>query len=240
MKTTTTASLLGLLLLFSLTTLSLKAQDWQDTKQDLALAVDADSISKGKFTLIWINKDPAFPAALKTRMIDTYFATYPRQAKKYNKKTQKTVTFVIDPNYDGVAATAGTVVRYNPKWFEKNPGDIDVVTHEVMHIVQAYPDGSGPWWITEGIADYVRHTMGVDNAGANWALPEYKATQQFDNGYRVTARFFFWLEKNYKGKLLVKLDQAMRNKTYTEAFWQIQTGKTMQELWNLYSQNPQI
>jgi hypothetical protein len=33
-----------------------------------------------------------------------------------------------------------------------------------MHIVQAYPDGAGPWWITEGIADFVRFDDGIDNA----------------------------------------------------------------------------
>jgi hypothetical protein len=30
-----------------------------------------------------------------------------------------------------------------------------VLTHEMMHIVQSYPDGQ-PGWLVEGIADYVR------------------------------------------------------------------------------------
>lgn len=179
------------------------AQDnWQHTEHDRQVAVDIDSITKGGYTLIWINKDKDFSPALKEKLIHTFFVNYPKLAKTYNKKTMKKVSFVIDPDYKGVAATAGGIVRYSPSWFAKNPGDIDVVTHEVMHIVQGYPNGSGPWWITEGIADYVRFVDGIDNAGANWKLPEWNAKQKYSDSYRVTARFFCWIEKRSKKDLL--------------------------------------
>lgn len=215
-------------------------QNWSNTDSDLLTAVDVDTITKGKFTLVWINKDKNFDSALKKELIDVYFLIYPKQAKKYNKETRKSVTFVIDPEYTGVAATAGGIVRYNPAWFAKNPRDIDVVTHEVMHIVQGYPNGAGPGWITEGIADYVRYVMGVDNAGAKWKLPDFNDKHSYKDAYRITARFFYWLEQNYDKKLMVKLDKAMRAKKYTSDFWKEHTGSTIDELWTIYAQNPTI
>jgi hypothetical protein len=200
---------------------------------------DKEVIKKKGFTLTFINDDPAFPAALKTRMIETFFNVYPKLEKEYNEKTSKEVTFVIDTAYKGVAATGGDRVSYSPVWFQKHPEDIDVVTHEIMHIVQAYGEGGGPWWVTEGIADYVRYKFGVDNAGARWTLPAYKEGQNYDNGYRITARFLVWLEKNNSG-IVKKLDKNMRDHTYTEEIWKSTTGKTLTELWNAYTLNPAI
>lgn len=229
-------AIVGLLYYFSVS-----AQDnWQHTENDRKAAVDVDSITKNGYTLIWINKDKDFNPALKDRLVAAYFTNYPKLAKKYNNKTIRKVSFVIDPDYKGVAATAGGIVRYSPDWFAKNPGDIDVVTHEVMHIVQAYPDGAGPWWITEGIADFVRFDEGIDNAGANWKLPEYTEKQKYTDSYRTTARFLYWINKNVKKDFVKKLDGAMRSKTYTDDFWKEQTGKTIDELWSAYSKKPKI
>lgn len=200
--------------------------------------VTRDSIFKDGYTLIFINKDSTFDKQVQQRMINTFFTVYPKEVKTYNKKSLKKVHVIIDPEYDGVAATSDGIVRVNPAWMHKHPGDIDVITHEVMHIVQSYPDGAGPGWITEGIADYVRNEFGVDNAGGNWKLPDYNSRQSYKDAYRVTARFFAWIEKNYKKDLVKKLDKAMRSKTYTKEFWKKETGKTVDELWAAYAANP--
>lgn len=192
------------------------------------------------YTLTFTNQDATLDTALQQRMVKTFFEVYPVLAKNYNKKTLKEVTFLIDTAYTGVAETGDGHVRFSNRWFHKNPKDIDVVTHEVMHIVQAYPDGAGPWWVTEGIADYVRYTFGVDNAGGGWALPSYKAGQSYENGYRVTARFLAWIETKVKKGFVQKLDAAMRSKKYTADFWKQQTGKTVDELWKAYSENPTL
>ncbi len=228
--------IVSLLLLLSST---LPAQpDWKQL--DPENAVSKDSISKKGFTLIFLNNSPAFDSGVGKRLIDVFYTVYPKEAKLYNKHTLKKVYFVMDTAYKGVAATSDGIVRFNPEWFKKHPNDIDVVTHEVMHIVQAYPDGAGPGWLTEGIADYVRYTLGVDNAGAGWSLPDYKATQHYTNAYRVTARFLVWVQNNYGKKIVQKLDAAMRSKTYTAAIWGKLSGKTLDELWNAYLLNPVI
>jgi predicted metal-dependent peptidase len=227
----------GLLLATTMTSFS-QERRWEDIDKSNIRSVD--TITKKKYTLIFINKDSVLDLAVKQRLIDAFFKVYPAEAKKYNKKTMKKVIFIIDPAYKGVAATSNGLVRYNPDWFHKHPGDIDVVTHEVMHIVQNYPNRAGPGWITEGIADYVRYKLGVDNEGAGWKLPDYSTKQAFDNSYRVTARFFVWIEKHYNKKFVQKLDAAMRSKNYTDNFVKTATGKTFAELWNEYSKDPAI
>ena len=213
-------------------------RDWNQvySKEDITI----DTISKNGYTLVFINKDSAFDKKVQQRMVDVFFKVYPEEVKIYNPKSLKTVAIIIDPEYKGVAAASAGIVRVNPDWTHKHPEDIDVVTHEVMHIVQSYPDRSGPGWITEGIADYVRHKLGVNNAAGGWSLPAFKAEQSYRNAYRVTARFFLWIEKNYSPDLVIKLDSAMREKKYTPAFWTTETGKTVDELWARYSENPLI
>lgn len=203
-----------------------------------ARAQTSTVVTKNGYTLIFKSNAADFDPALKDRMIATFFKVYPLLAKTYNKKADKAVVFSIDTAYKGVAATGGGKIVYNPDWFKKHPGDIDVVTHEVMHIVQNYGDSPGPGWLTEGIADYVRFKFGVDNAGANWSLTPFKPTHSYTNAYRITARFLNWLETNGNQGIVAKLDSAMREHTYNEAIWKNITGKTVDELWAAYAGNP--
>jgi hypothetical protein len=204
----------------------------------LAKAQNTLTLKRDGYTLTINNNDVNFDAEVKNRMIETFFKVYPILAKTYNKNTDKAVVFSIDTAYKGVAATGGVKIVYNPDWFKKHPGDIDVVTHELMHIVQNYGNGGGPGWLTEGIADYVRFKYGVDNAGAKWALPTFKPEQSYKNAYRITARFLNWLEVNGNQGIVLKLDGAMRNHTYNETLWKDITGKSVDELWTAYAANP--
>lgn len=202
--------------------------------------VTRDTISKNGYTLFFINKDSTFDKAVQQRMINTFFTVYPQEVKTYNPGSLKEVTIIIDPGYKGVAATSGAIVRVNPEWMHKHPEDLDVITHEAMHIVQSYPNRAGPGWITEGIADYVRYKLGVNNEAGKWSLPEYSTKQSYRDAYRVTARFFLWIEKNYKKDLVKKLDADMRQKEYTQEFWERETGKTIDELWSIYAADPEL
>ncbi|MDQ8004776.1 MAG: basic secretory protein-like protein [Pedobacter sp.] len=201
-------------------------------------AQETETFKEKGYTLIFKSNDPSFNPALKKRMVETFFKVYPVLANDFNKNADKLVTFHVDTAYKAVAAAGGGRIVYNPGWFIKHPGDIDVVTHEVMHIVQNYGSGGGPGWLTEGIADYVRYKYGVDNAGANWALPAFKLEHSYKNAYRITARFLNWLEINGNKGIVVKLDAAMRNHTYKETIWNELTGKTIDELWTMYAANP--
>jgi hypothetical protein len=237
MTNTFTKKMLSGIMLASTAIMGANAQtSWKE--YDTKGFTKVDSITKNGYTLIFVNKDEQFSDEVKKEMIDAYFKVYPKQAKEYNPKTIKKVTFLIDPTYDGVAATADGLTRYNPQWFRKNPHDIDVVTHEVMHITQSYP--GGPGWVTEGIADYVRYTMGVANKEAGWTLPASSPTQHYDNSYRITARFFVWLTKNVRSSIVKDLDKSMRAGTYTDDIWKKLTSKNVDELWAMYSASSAI
>ncbi|WP_198405682.1 basic secretory protein-like protein [Chitinophaga caeni] len=226
-------------------TISNTAVAGQIEKESVAVTpgfeVTKDTISKHGYTLIFINKDEKFAAEgqeVRERMIETFFKVYPKLAKAYNKSTLKKVVFNVDPKYNGVAATANGRVTYNPAWMLRTPTDIDVVTHEVMHIVQDYGRSVGPGWLTEGIADYARFKFGVDNAGAHWSLPKYNPKHSYTNSYRITARFLAWLEANGNKGIVKKMDASLRDHTYTDDSWQKITGKTLDQLWTAYTQAP--
>jgi hypothetical protein len=216
----------------------LAQKNWNNTISENDIS--RDTIVKKGDTLVFINKDSSFDHIVAQNLINTFFTVYPQEVKTYNTHSLKKVTIIIDPGYKGVAATDNGIVRINPEWMHKHPEDIDAVTHEVMHIVQAYPSNAGPGWITEGIADYVRNEFGVNNDKSGWKLPEYNDKQKYTDAYRVTARFFLYLTKKYDKNLVKDLDSAMRNKEYTSGFWQKETGKTIDELWKDYAASPSI
>jgi len=199
-----------------------------------------DSISKGGYTLVIINKDSLFNKDVLKRMEETFFTVYPKLVKRFNEEAARKVVFVIEPRYDGVAAVSSGRVVFNPHWFKQHPGDIDVVTHEVMHIVQDYGNTPGPFWLTEGIADYVRHIYGVDNSGAGWSMPDVTGNHSYTNAYRITARFLVWAEQRKDRQIVDKLDEVMRDHTYQEEIWEKLTGKTLDELWSEYVSDPEI
>jgi len=208
-----------------------------------AFSASAQTISVLKqngYKLVFFNQDKTMDTALQTRMINTFFKVYPELATEYNPRTLKEVMITIDTAYKGVAETDKGKVTISSAWMHKHPEDIDVITHEVMHIVQDYGDSVGPGWLTEGIADYARNKFGVNNAAANWSLPAYKPTQNYDNAYRITARFLLWIEVKVKPGMVRTLDFQLRTHSFTNNSWKQLTGKTVDELWSRYVQNPVI
>jgi len=195
---------------------------------------------KKGYTLTFISKDPNLDPVVRQNLIDTYFEIYPTLVKTFNNKSTKDVLFVVDTAYKAVAEASGNRILFSAGYMKAHPTDIDVVTHETMHIVQGYGYSAGPVWLTEGIADYVRYKYGVDNVGSKWALPAYNEKQNYTNSYRITARFFEFLEQKVKPGLITTLDQQLRAHQYTEKSWENLTGKTVDQLWTDYSKNTNL
>ncbi|WP_293307213.1 basic secretory protein-like protein [Pedobacter sp. UBA5917] len=195
------------------------------------------SYSKEKhkgYTLTFISKDPNLDPKVRENLISTYFEIYPTLVKTFNDKSTRDVLFVVDTAYKAVAEASGNRILFSAGYMKAHPTDIDVVTHETMHIVQGYGYSAGPVWLTEGIADYVRYKYGVDNVGSKWSLPAYNEKQNYTNSYRITARFFAWLEQNVKPGLIATLDQQLRAHQYNAQSWETLTGKTLDQLWADY------
>lgn len=201
---------------------------------------EKEVITRGEYTLIFVNQDPHLEKEVKEGLIQTFFKVYPKMVKDFNPEAAREVKVTIDTAYNGVAYAHEGKITIASKWMEKNPGDLDVITHEGMHLVQAYPGGAGPDWLTEGIADYVRYVYGVDNQGAGWSLPEFDPGHSYTNSYRITARFLFWINQNYDKRFVKKMDHHIRNKTYSDELWSGYTGKSLEELWDHYSVDPEV
>jgi len=205
-----------------------------------ASAQVVETYKKKGYILNFSTNDTTVSKALQQRLISTFFTVYPKLAKEYNKETDKTVYIMLDTTYNGVAATGNAHVRISPKYMKGHPEDIDVVTHEVMHIVQNYGRSVGPGWLTEGIADYARNQFGLNNPAAKWSIAEYKPGQKYNGSYRTTARFLVWVEKKYKKGIVKELDKQLRDHTYTAKIWEDQTGKTLEALGAEYETNPSM
>ena len=203
------------------------------------MAKETSTYDRNGIHLVFTSDAPSFDPKEKDRLVETFFAVYPRMMEAFNKNAPKSARVSIETKYRGVAATAGNTIHVNPAWFRQHPEDIDVMTHEGMHVVQQYHQWD-PGWLVEGIADYARAKFGVNNPGAGWTMPEYDSRQSYKDAYRVTARFLIWLEKHVKPGIVVTLDQAMRNGTYTPEIWTRQTGKSVDALWQDYGKNPAL
>jgi hypothetical protein len=203
--------------------------------------ISCDTINKNGLTLIFANNYAGFPDEVKKNMITTFFTVYPQEMAAYNPSANKTVIIVIDKDCPELSATVDNVIRFQPKWFTQHPKDIDVVTHEAMHIVQHYQANNyQPRWLSEGIADYVRQLYGLSNKASGWSMPPVMSGMNYQYGYRIAARFLFWIAQ-YKDKDFVKeVDRSMRENKYTTSIWKQRTGKTLDELWQEYTTKPQI
>ncbi|TGY36993.1 basic secretory protein-like protein [Stenotrophomonas maltophilia] len=206
-----------------------------------AAAFDAAEHREG-VTLTYSDPSDALAAPVRSRIIETFFAAYVRERADFHPGAPAQVRIVIDPGYDGIAYVGekekAATITINPAWLAKHPDDIDLVTHEAMHIVQGYPEYANervPGWLVEGIADYARDRYGSDNAAAGWALPTtVKNGQNVETGYRVTGAFLKWGEARHPG-LVKALDGALRDGRYTPALWEQQTGLALPALWAQYA-----
>ena len=193
-----------------------------------------------KYDLNLINQDATLDPNIPQELKKTFFAVYPKMVRDFNENAPKEIEVLIDTSYEGVAYAHSNKIVISSNWLHKMPKDFDVITHEAMHLVQSYPNGSGPGWLTEGIADYVRAVYGVSNAEGGWFVPDYAENNHYQNSYRITARFLIWATENYDKNLVFKLDKDLRNETYNDSLWKEYTGKTLDELWTAYSGDPTI
>jgi hypothetical protein len=192
------------------------------------------------YELFFHNKDPSLNPEVQQRMIQTFKTVYPQIVARFNPNSSRRVNFTVDPKHtDNPAATSGNNIMFSATWLHQYPADTDTVTHELMHVVQAYPSYN-PVWLIEGIADYVRNKYGINNGPANWYMPEYSPGDGYEKGYRVTARFLTWLENSIRSSIVNDLDFQLRQQTYNNYSWQQLTGKTINQLWDQYAQESSL
>lgn len=125
------------------------------------------------------------------------------------------------------AITSGTVITVGVDWIREHPQDTGLVLHELVHVVQSYPSGE-PWWVTEGIADWVRYQK--FECSDPRAQPDVRG-RSYRDGYAVTAAFLAWIEARYDVALVAALNTAMRHGAWSPAHFNVITGAGVDELW---------
>ena len=74
-------------------------------------------------------------------LIDLFYNVYPRLYARFGQgdaSVPRTITFMADKNYDGVAYCAGTLVCVSTNYANSSPMDIGFFAHEITHSVQQY------------------------------------------------------------------------------------------------------
>ena len=181
--------------------------------------------------------DPTVPAATVDGYLDTLAHVVPALVGFFNPAADTRIRLVVDPGYtDGPAAAGGGVITVSAAYARAHPRDLDVVTHEVTHLVQAYSARTyAEWWHwVEGVADYARYRFGRDNRGAGWSIARYEHGSAHTDGYRATARFLAWAVDTGGDGVVQDLDAALRDGSYSDAFWTERTGDDLAALWSRY------
>jgi hypothetical protein len=67
------------------------------------------------------------------------------------------IKLIIKREIGPPAFASGGAITINGQWITRNPHDLGMVIHELVHVVQAYPrNRHNTGWLVEGIADYIR------------------------------------------------------------------------------------
>ena len=188
------------------------------------------------YTLIVKNGGAIDPAVLE-KMECEFFLNYPKIVARLNPVAAPTTvrfTFGTIPN---PAWTIDDEVTFSTTYMRNFPQDIDVVTHEIVHVAQHAPDLPG--WVVEGTADFLRQQYGLYNVSGGWTMVEaWAPNQNYTDGYGTAASFFKWIDYKYReGKLPIvdALQAAGMHGPYDPQIWVTLTGYDLDTLWYLYS-----
>jgi hypothetical protein len=175
---------------------------------------------------------------LAAEYVDVARQSYPmilRVLDYHPDQAPKPVHIVVTYAYGGVAATSGAGfgdqpgsvrIEVSAKYALAHPDDLGMINHEMVHVVQSYPQYD-PVWLVEGIADYVRWFF-WEPVGKRPHPNPAKATAR--DSYRTTGAFLYWASTNYNLDLVPKLNAALHSNTYKESLFKDLTGYTLDQL----------
>lgn len=185
-----------------------------------------------------------FTPTMVNTLIRNFSRVYPTLAETFNHGVMYNIVYKLDEQNSAAYETGGRnawerIIAMNPDYFMQNRGDLGALTHELTHAMQVYTDSrygaantaEGGSWITEGIADWSRFNFDFQI----FSLPSYESNQSYTDSYRVTARFFAWVDLNVDTTFMEQFNEALRCERYTSQFFKRITGKTLDELWQLYA-----
>lgn len=132
-----------------------------------------------------------------------------------------------------VSSTVNNKIRVNSDYLQFFDGDVKseftgILYHESTRVWQWTGNGKAPIGLITGVADYVRLESGWPSVG--WR--KLGSGSRWDEGYEVTAYFLRWCNKSCHG--FVQKLNAMMKDDYSDDFFVVLLGKTVDELWSEY------
>ena len=110
---------------------------------------------------------------------------------------------------------------------------VGALGHELVHVVQQYGHNGHkntmPTWLTEGIADYIRWWT-FEPASSRHVTKAYNKNgvpAMYTDSYQTTAAFLAYVTQYHDKDIVVQLNAAGRDGTYTSEVWKQSTGKTL-------------
>ena len=142
---------------------------------------------------------------------------------------------VVFRKMDGVAFASGAQITISADWIRRSPGDLGMVAHELVHIIQRYPggrEGQGlPAWLMEGLTDYIRHVHFEPEVPMRPVNPN---TARPTDSYQITGGFLMYIVDIHDKDFIKKLNEMGRKRTYSEDIFEKSTGKKLDDIWAEY------
>ena len=147
-----------------------------------------------------------------------------------------TVRLKFEP-MKGVAHATGDGIHISEDWVTKKaPNDYGMVVHELTHVVQHY-GGKGEGWLTEGIADYIRHKYFEKDIEKIRPNPDKSS---YNQAYTTAAAFLFWLEQHKDKEIVRKLNLASNDGTYSRELFTKYCGADVDALWKEFTDSLRV
>jgi hypothetical protein len=160
------------------------------------------------------------------KLASTCQAVFPKIENILHPTTYIPPTHVYLLNFNGPSYEEAGNVYLNIDYFRANPNDVGVLVHELTHVVQNYP--SGPQWVSEGLADYVRFDLGYATADYGFGCDQFS---DYASGYNCSATFLNYVQKNYDQNIIKELDSAMGYGQYSDQLFLDKTGWSLPQLY---------
>lgn len=148
-------------------------------------------------------------------------------------KSPTEVKLVFKKTLNVPAHASGGTITINGEWIARRPDDLGMVVHELVHVVQQYPNSrTKPGWLVEGIADYIRWWRYEPELHSGTGRTKVNpATAKYTDAYRTTAVWLAWASRTYDMRLVPSLDKAMRDREDPMPVFLKVTGKSADDLW---------
>jgi hypothetical protein len=155
-------------------------------------------------------------------------AWYPKMVHLFGNQAGTPTTITLKAQTGaGLAYASGNNIVFDTAWATANQSDptaMGVFVHEAAHVAQS-PDSYMPW-IHEGLADWMRGYVYADHA-----YTVHGASNDWQQGYGVTAYFFQWISTTFSKPNFTKDLFNSFTPDQNTAFFKTQTGLSVGQLW---------